>query len=88
MIPFPSPERQGSNDLRSNEFTCQLIHFSSKPFTKASKITREMTGRLHFPTIHEPNSPPWDEVRDIVSCPDFIADVMRRALDAIADDAS
>lgn len=47
----------------------------------------ETIGDLHRLTLDAPrNDPKWDGVRDVVSCLDSIADVMRRALDAIHEE--
>jgi hypothetical protein len=48
----------------------------------------ETIGRLHSLTVSAPSDAQWDEVREVVCCPDSIADVMRKALDAMEDDVS
>jgi hypothetical protein len=37
---------------------------------------------LHQETLSAPRDPAWDQVRDVVSCLDSIADVIRQALDS------
>lgn len=43
----------------------------------------ETIGSLHYLTVTAPRDEEWDQVRDLVSCFDSIADVMRQALDSI-----
>ena len=53
--------------------------------TKCLGNLNETIGRLHSLTVTAPSDAQWHEVRDVVSCLDSVADVMRQPLDAIEE---
>ncbi len=66
-----------------------IINLTEKASLSALRIQlhnlEKTIGDLHRLTLDAPrNDPQWDGVWDVVSCLDSIADVMRKALDALA----